>query len=110
MGVIALQSDERADATTALGEVLVSASGMAKAFSGVPALIDGRIELQRGSVHALCGGNGAGKSTFLNILMGIIRADAGQSSARAARSLMQTRPRRLPTAWRITQSSVPCST
>ena len=57
--------------------MLVSASGVAKAFSGVPALIDGRIELRRGSVHALCGGNGAGKSTFLNILMGIIRADAG---------------------------------
>jgi putative xylitol transport system ATP-binding protein len=56
---------------------LISAIGVARSFSGVPALLDGRIELRRGSVHALCGGNGAGKSTFLNILMGLLRPDAG---------------------------------
>lgn len=77
--------DGRSDATVAparSGDVLVAASGVAKAFSGVPALIDGRIELRRGSVHALCGGNGAGKSTFLNILMGLIRSDAGTISCK----------------------------
>ena len=58
-------------------DFLLSAADVAKSFSGVPALLDGRIELRRGSVHALCGGNGAGKSTFLNILMGLLRSDAG---------------------------------
>ena len=62
---------------------LISAFGVAKSFSGVPALLDGRIELRRGSVHALCGGNGAGKSTFLNILMSLLRPDAGTITARA---------------------------
>jgi len=33
--------------------------------------------LQPGSVHALCGGNGAGKSTFLTIVMGIQKRDGG---------------------------------
>ncbi|MEX0632036.1 FGGY-family carbohydrate kinase [Serratia ureilytica] len=33
--------------------------------------------LRRGSIHALCGGNGAGKSTFLSILMGFIQPDGG---------------------------------
>ena len=56
---------------------LVEASGVSKSFSGVPALRDGRLTLHAGSVHALCGGNGAGKSTFLNILMGILERDAG---------------------------------
>lgn len=56
---------------------LLEAEGVAKRFGGVPALIDGRLMLERGSVHALCGGNGAGKSTFLNILMGILRRDGG---------------------------------
>ncbi len=50
---------------------------LAKSFSGVPALIDGRFRLEAGSVHALCGGNGAGKSTFLKIIMGLHERDAG---------------------------------
>ncbi|RUT31465.1 sugar ABC transporter ATP-binding protein [Arsenicitalea aurantiaca] len=58
-------------------DLLLAATDVAKAYSGVPALIDGRIRLRRGSVHALCGGNGAGKSTFLNILMGLQKADSG---------------------------------
>ena len=57
--------------------LLLMAEGVAKSFSGVPALRDGRLNLRPGSVHALCGGNGAGKSTFLNILMGILQRDRG---------------------------------
>jgi len=61
---------------------LLQAEGVAKRFGGVPALTDGRLRLERGSVHALCGGNGAGKSTFLNILMGILRRDSGSIRVR----------------------------
>ncbi|MCW5229855.1 sugar ABC transporter ATP-binding protein [Verminephrobacter eiseniae] len=57
--------------------LLLHAQGIAKSFNGVAALRDGRLALRAGSVHALCGGNGAGKSTFLNILMGLLRRDAG---------------------------------
>ncbi len=57
--------------------MLLGASNVAKSFGGVPALIDGQIQLRAGTVNALCGGNGAGKSTFLGILMGILRRDAG---------------------------------
>jgi len=63
-----------ADATTPL----LYATGVAKSFDGVPALNNGCLTLHAGSVHALCGGNGAGKSTFLNIIMGILRRDAGE--------------------------------
>jgi len=59
------------------GDLLLAATSVAKSYAGVPALTDGRIQLRRGSVHALCGGNGAGKSTFLSILMGLQRADSG---------------------------------
>lgn len=58
-------------------EILLVADGIAKAFHGVPALINGQLTLKSGTVHALCGGNGAGKSTFLNIVMGLLRRDAG---------------------------------
>jgi putative xylitol transport system ATP-binding protein len=57
---------------------LLHARNVKKAFNGVPALKDGQLDLAAGSVHALCGGNGAGKSTFLNILTGIIRKDGGE--------------------------------
>lgn len=58
-------------------EFLLEAEGVSKSFAGVPALRDGRFYLRPGEVHALCGGNGAGKSTFLNIIMGLLQRDAG---------------------------------
>ncbi|MQB40950.1 sugar ABC transporter ATP-binding protein [Rhizobium sp. ICMP 5592] len=58
-------------------EFLLEVDGLQKSFGGVAALRDGRFQLRAGSVHALCGGNGAGKSTFLKILMGIHARDAG---------------------------------
>jgi putative xylitol transport system ATP-binding protein len=58
-------------------EYLLNVEGLKKSFGGVAALRDGRFQLAAGSVHALCGGNGAGKSTFLKILMGIHKRDAG---------------------------------
>lgn len=66
---------------------LLEASGFQKSFAGVPALRNGQFLLRAGSVHALCGGNGAGKSTFLKILMGIHHRDAGTllRNGRAAR-------------------------
>jgi putative xylitol transport system ATP-binding protein len=57
---------------------LLKAERIQKSYGGVPALHDGRMDLRSGSVHALCGGNGAGKSTFLNILMGIDSPDGGR--------------------------------
>ncbi|EGH19613.1 ABC transporter, partial [Pseudomonas savastanoi pv. glycinea str. race 4] len=56
--------------------LLLQAENVTKAYAGIPALRDGRLSLRAGSVHALCGGNGAGKSTFLSILMGITQRDA----------------------------------
>ncbi|KXF75780.1 D-ribose transporter ATP-binding protein [Paramesorhizobium deserti] len=58
-------------------EYLLEVEGLRKSFGGVAALSDGRLQLRAGSVHALCGGNGAGKSTFLKILMGIHMRDGG---------------------------------
>lgn len=58
-------------------DTLLEVEGLKKSFGGVVALSDGRLLLRAGSVHALCGGNGAGKSTFLKILMGIYKRDGG---------------------------------
>lgn len=60
-----------------MDKVLLDVTGLKKSFGGVAALRDGRLRVEKGSVHALCGGNGAGKSTFLTIVMGIQQRDAG---------------------------------
>ena len=61
-----------------MADLLLRAADVRKAFHGVPALISGALALRRGTVHALCGGNGAGKSTFLNIIMGLLEPDGGE--------------------------------
>lgn len=61
----------------AAGQSLLRMEGISKAFSGVPALHDVRLELRKGEVHALMGENGAGKSTLMRILSGIVQRDSG---------------------------------
>ncbi|MDH2999834.1 D-xylose ABC transporter ATP-binding protein [Chelonobacter oris] len=58
-------------------DYLLEVTGVSKAFGEVVALKQAEFILKRGSIHALCGGNGAGKSTFLSILMGFITPDSG---------------------------------
>ncbi|WP_429817364.1 sugar ABC transporter ATP-binding protein [Ensifer sp. B1-9] len=52
-------------------------SRITKAFGGAPAIADGNLILNAGEVHALMGANGAGKSTMMNILGGVIAKDSG---------------------------------
>ncbi|WP_439257526.1 sugar ABC transporter ATP-binding protein [Lonepinella sp. BR2271] len=58
-------------------DYLLEVTGISKKFGEVIALKNIEFALRRGSIHALCGGNGAGKSTFLSILMGFIQPDTG---------------------------------
>ena len=56
---------------------LLEMEGIGKAFSGVSALVQARLDVRRGEVHALIGQNGAGKSTLIKILTGVYRRDSG---------------------------------
>lgn len=56
---------------------LLSTSAVAKSFGAVVALRNVDLDVAAGQVHALLGANGAGKSTMVKILTGVIRADAG---------------------------------
>jgi rhamnose transport system ATP-binding protein len=57
--------------------LLVEARDIRKSFAGVRALKGVSFDLRAGEVHALVGENGAGKSTFIKIITGAERADAG---------------------------------
>lgn len=53
-------------------------TGISKAFPGVQALQDVKLQVMPGEVHALMGENGAGKSTLMKCLFGIYKKDAGE--------------------------------
>ncbi len=56
---------------------LLSATGIAKHYGAVIALRAANLNVTAGEKHALLGANGAGKSTFVKILTGVIGATAG---------------------------------
>ncbi|MFG6465153.1 sugar ABC transporter ATP-binding protein [Roseateles sp. BYS87W] len=60
-----------------MGEVVLQARNVAKAFGGVPALVSAALTLRAGEVQVLMGQNGAGKSTLIKILAGVQGRDAG---------------------------------
>jgi ribose transport system ATP-binding protein/rhamnose transport system ATP-binding protein len=57
---------------------LLSARNLTKHYGGVKALTGVSLELAPGEIHALCGENGAGKSTFIKILGGLVAPDDGE--------------------------------
>jgi ribose transport system ATP-binding protein len=73
------------------------AHGVTKRYPGVVALDDVALEVAPGEIHALIGENGAGKSTMMKILFGVVQPDSGRieldgaavaiSSPQAARAL-----------------------
>ncbi|SCW43613.1 inositol transport system ATP-binding protein [Paenibacillus tianmuensis] len=56
---------------------LIEMQGITKFFNGVKAVHNISLKLQSGTVHALMGENGAGKSTTMKILTGIYKPDRG---------------------------------
>jgi general nucleoside transport system ATP-binding protein len=55
----------------------IEAAGVTKRFGAFTALDDVSLKVLAGTVHALLGENGAGKSTFVKCLLGYYRADSG---------------------------------
>ena len=58
-------------------KTILKMEGVSKSFPGVKALDGAAIEVREGEVHALMGENGAGKSTFMKILNGLLEPDEG---------------------------------
>jgi ribose transport system ATP-binding protein len=63
-------------------DLLLEATGIAKAYGAVKALKSASLAVRPGEVHALMGANGAGKSTLVKILTGAVRPDAGTIALR----------------------------
>jgi ribose transport system ATP-binding protein len=59
------------------GRPAVVLSGISKSFGGIRALDNVDLAIAPGEIHALLGENGAGKSTILKILRGVLTPDGG---------------------------------
>ena len=66
---LAFAEDERQPA--------LSTAGLTKAFSGNVVLRDVSVVVRPGEIHGLVGENGAGKSTFINLVTGVFPPDSG---------------------------------
>ncbi|MDN3029189.1 ABC transporter ATP-binding protein [Streptomyces sp. S.PB5] len=60
------------------GTAAVSVSGLVKTFGPTRALEGLDLTVATGEVHGFLGPNGAGKTTTIRVLLGLLRADAGE--------------------------------
>ncbi|TRZ82869.1 MAG: ABC transporter ATP-binding protein [Actinobacteria bacterium] len=59
-------------------DAILTADGVRRHFGGIVAVDVNHIEIQRGSITALIGQNGAGKTPFFNLLSGFDKPDLGE--------------------------------
>ena len=59
-------------------QLAISISGLVKTFGSTRALDGLDLTVRTGEVHGFVGPNGAGKTTTIRVLLGLLRADAGQ--------------------------------
>ncbi len=58
-------------------EVAISLQGLKKSYKTTPVLTDVNFQVNRGSIFALLGSNGAGKTTIVKILTTLLKQDGG---------------------------------
>ena len=56
---------------------MLAATGLCKTFGGKSALDDVSFHVRKGEIYGLLGHNGAGKSTSLGIILGMVMPDRG---------------------------------
>jgi rhamnose transport system ATP-binding protein len=60
-----------------MSEYILELKNISKYFPGVKALDGVNFQLKAGEIHAIMGENGAGKSTFIKVIMGVHKAEEG---------------------------------
>jgi ribose transport system ATP-binding protein len=60
------------------GSPVLETRGLTRRFPGVVALDQVSFSLRRGEIHAVIGQNGAGKSTMINIISGMLQPESGE--------------------------------
>jgi branched-chain amino acid transport system ATP-binding protein len=77
---------------SAASGLVLSAKGLNKSFGAVVAAADIHIDIARGERVSLIGSNGAGKTTFVNMITGYLKPDSGHIEL-AGRDVTPLHPR-----------------
>jgi NitT/TauT family transport system ATP-binding protein len=56
----------------------VTVRGLSKSFAGAPLYTDFNLDIPRAQIMSIFGPNGCGKSTLMNMISGLVAADAGE--------------------------------
>lgn len=59
---------------------VIEVAGLVKRYPGVVANRDVKLQVEKGTIHAIIGENGAGKSTLMKMLYGMVKPDGGTIS------------------------------
>ena len=79
----------------ARGDVVLSAENISFAYGDRQVVRDLTLEIRRGEIIALVGGNGSGKTTTLRLLAGIIQPQCGFITKKAKTAMLPQEPRAL---------------
>jgi branched-chain amino acid transport system permease protein len=74
----AMKRPQSRDLPALENDVILEATEMSKIFGGLRANNNITIQVKRGTVHALIGPNGSGKTTFINVLTGVYAPEEGE--------------------------------
>ena len=58
----------------------IDVAGLGKSFAGKPAVRNLSLRVERGEIYGFLGPNGSGKTTFIRMLCGLLRPDAGHGT------------------------------
>ncbi len=76
-----------------MSNTAISVKGLEKSYKNVPVLKGVEFEVKKGSVFALLGSNGAGKTTIIKILTTLLQADKGEIEV--CNENLQTNPQQI---------------
>ncbi len=63
------------------GELVIDVKGMTKRFGNRTVVNDISLQVRRGEIYGFLGPNGSGKTTFIRMLCGLLKPDAGSGHA-----------------------------
>jgi ABC-type sugar transport system ATPase subunit len=72
-----LNGDHPRAAERTIGDIVFSCRGLSKRYAAVRAVRDVGFDVRRGEIVCLLGDNGAGKSTVIKMITGVVRPDEG---------------------------------
>jgi ABC-type sugar transport system ATPase subunit len=80
----------RTTASTQPVDILLGLRSVSKSFGSIQALVDVDLTLGTGEIVAIVGDNGAGKSTMVKILAGVLQPDSGTVVIRDEETLLRS--------------------